>query len=118
MVADILEKLVADHEACRVAAYADLATDMVLVTNKGHNLRREALDALCREASLTLAAADGGAGQCHTALTATRDNLKLFIRTDDEAQEALCCVCSPDVDVRALLPAIRAGLAEIAGGNA
>lgn len=117
MVVEILDKLVAEHADCHVVAYADLATDMVLVTNKKHDLRREALDALCREASLTLAAADGGAGQCHTALTATADHLKLFLRASDDAQEALCCICAPDADVKTLLPAIRAGLAEIAGDS-
>jgi hypothetical protein len=118
MVAEILDKLVADHDGCRVVAYADLATDMVLITNKGHDLRREALDALCREASLTLAAADGGAGQCHTAVTATPDHMKLFLRTGEEAQEALCCICSPTIDMTQFLPALRASLADLAGDSA
>lgn len=118
MVAAILDKLVAENAGCQVVAYADLATDMVLVTNKEHSLRREALDALCREASLTLAAADGGAGQCHTAVTVTKDHLKLFLRVTDEAQEALCCICAPDADMATILPAVRAGLSDIAGGDA
>lgn len=113
MVAQILDGLVAKHDACRVIAYADLATDMVLVTNTDHSLRRETLDALCREASLTLAAADGGAGQCHTALTATRDHMKLFLRLDDDAQEALCCVCAPGADIASILPAARDCLSQL-----
>lgn len=137
MVVEVLDALAQSDPACRVAAFADLSAGMVLVTNRatavpgGALPPRERLDALCAEARAALPGADalpgaapeGGTGALAIAVGAPAAasgaedaiELRLFLRLAGAPEEALCCLCGPDLDLPAFLDRARDGLTRIAG---
>ncbi|MEL7182028.1 MAG: hypothetical protein AAGK57_00130 [Pseudomonadota bacterium] len=119
MVAHLLDRLTEDHPGCRMAAYADLSTGMVLVA-RGETPAREVLDGLCSEASRTLALPepDPDAPVGALAVAHTPDGVRIFLRHGRAPEEALCCLASSDLALEAFLPAARACLDQISGGAA
>lgn len=119
MVVEQLDALKAKFEGCETLAFADLSTQMILVTNTDTSYRREALDSLCSEAVLALGngkKASLGDTPPVTAFVATKSQLRIFLRAPDEPTDALCCVCTPGVDVAAFLDDARPCLERISSG--
>ncbi|MEL6682717.1 MAG: hypothetical protein AAFQ09_08730 [Pseudomonadota bacterium] len=119
MVVDALDALQSSFAGCETLAFADLSTQMILVTNSATTSPREALDALCKEAALTLGTKGTiaiGSDQSTAAIIAGEDQLRVFMRASEEPADVLCCVCQPDVDVAGFIPAARACLEQISGG--
>ena len=119
MVVDELDALREKYEGCSAIAFADLSTKMILVTDSGSNLRREALDALCAEAALLLGAngapalGDQPSGKASVATTA---QLRVFLRADQEPNDVLCCICGPKMDADAFVADACACLDRISSG--
>lgn len=119
MVADVLDTLKDSFAGCETIAFADLSTQMILITNTNTSYRREALDNLCAEAALSLGNAKKiaiGTAPSTTAIVAGPDQLRVFLRAEKEPSDVLCCVTQPGVDMAAFLPAARACLEQISGG--
>lgn len=101
-----LDLLHDQYPGCETLAFADLATQMVLISNTQSPLSREGLDALCAEAALVFGAdnapaiGDNPAGQV---LVATARHLRIYLRTISEPHDALCCVCDHDIPVDAFM---------------
>lgn len=118
MVVDELDALRSKFDGCETIAFADLSTQMILVTDSGSDLRREALDALCSEATLTLGATGTpaiGTQISTVSIVAGKAVLRLFVRATQEPNEVLCCICTPKVDVGAFLADARSCLNRISG---
>jgi hypothetical protein len=119
MVVDELDALRDTNEGCRTIAFSDLSTQMILVTDSGSNLRREALDALCAEAIVTLGMGDKptlGTQVGTAAIVANKGATRIFVRGAAEPNDVLCCVCTPEVDVVAFLADARSCLDRITSG--
>lgn len=120
MVSDDLDALHSKFPACETLAFADLSTNMILVTNTDSPQQREALDTLCAEAALTLGSAGSpaiGDTSSDAAFIATKDHIKIFLRADNEPSDVLCCICAPDLDIPAFLSEARPCLQKISGGG-
>lgn len=119
MVVDDLDKLQEKFDGCETVAFADLSTQMILVTNSDTKQPREALDRLCKEAMIALgsdAKPSFGDTPSSAAFVATKDQLRIFLRADSEPSDVLCCVCAPHVDVASFLTDARPCLAKISSG--
>jgi len=119
MAVEELDALYEQFPQCETIAFADLSTDMILVTNTATPETREALDALCAAASKSLGkpgSPNFGEGESDTALIATRDSLTIFMRATGEPTDVLCCTSAPDLDVPTFLTAARSTLQKISGG--
>lgn len=115
---DELRKSVAE---CHLVAFADLDSQLVLVSSSATRSTRDTLDALCAEVASIFAvadAADGDSGlaRSDTGLTMSPDGLSLFLRDAEERSEALCCVCAGTVDVDDLFTQSKATLTRILAG--
>lgn len=120
MVTEDLDALHSKFPQCETIAFADLSTDMILITNSAAPQTREALNALCADAAKSLGkpgSPNFGEGESDVAMIATRDQLTIFLRAADEPTDVLCCVCKPDLDVAAFLTAARPTLQKISGGS-
>ena len=120
MVSDDLDALHSKFPACETLAFADLSTNMILVTNTDSPHQREALDTLCAEAALTLGPAGSpaiGESPSDAAFIATKDQIKIFLRAETEPSDVLCCICAPDLDIPAFLSEARPCLHKISGGD-
>jgi hypothetical protein len=116
MIAATLDKLHDRYPGCETLAFADLSTQMVLITNAKAIFRREALDALGAEAALVLGTNGGlaiGGAMAMTAFVATRDHLRIYLRSARDPNDALCCVCAADTDIDSFLTEARACLDRI-----
>ncbi len=119
MVADALDRLHDKYPGCETLAFADLSTNMVLITNSTTTFRREGLDSLCTEAALAFGTSGApaiGDTAAMTAFVATRDQLRIYLRHAHEPNDALCCVCSHDLAIDSFLEDARACLQEISHG--
>lgn len=119
MVVNELDALREKYEGCTALAFADLSTKMILVTDSGSNLRREALDALCSEAALLLGANGEPAfadHPSHRAYVASTAQLRVFLRSDQEPNDVLCCICGPKTDAAAFIADACACLDRISSG--
>ena len=120
MVVDELDALRGTYEGCKMLAFADLSTQMILVTDSAANHPREALDALCNEAAFMLGASGKvalGTTPCRTAVVAGTDGTRVFLRADAEPNDVLCCVCAPQLDLGSFLDDARARLNVISSGE-
>ncbi|MFT6074469.1 MAG: hypothetical protein ACJAZ1_001385 [Yoonia sp.] len=102
MVVDKLDKLRKTSTSCQTIAFADLSTQMILVTDSQSTLPREALDTLCKQAASVLGVNGKvalGARPSRMALVAEDTSVRFFLRASDEPNDVLCCVCTPSVDL-------------------
>ncbi|MEO1640654.1 MAG: hypothetical protein AAFU41_15540 [Pseudomonadota bacterium] len=121
MVVDELDALREKFDGCDTLAFADLSTQMILVTNSGSTLRREALDNLCAEAALVLGSkGDPALGQNPTnqAIVLNKRAARIFVRSAAEPSDALCCICGPETDIAGLTAEATACLDRILANDA
>lgn len=119
MVTETLDILHDQFPGCQTLAFADLSTQMVLVTNSSGTDSRETLDALCAEAALAFGTAGVPAlGTCatHTIFVSTADQLHIYLRDTKEPGDALCCLCRHDIALDRFVIAARACLEQISHG--
>lgn len=107
MVKASLDSVSAQVHGCRMVAYADLSSMMVLMTSGDAVVNQDALALLCAQADSCLQSGD-------LAVIATSTETRVFLRSLAESDDALVCVCAPDGDIANLIPAGRACLAQIA----
>lgn len=120
MVVDDLDALQNKFDGCETIAFADLSTQMILVTNSSTEYRRETLDQLCAEAALTLGGRNKpmlGDQSGNAAFVTTKSQLRIFLRASQEPSDVLCCVCAPDTEIDAFLADARACLEKISNGG-
>ena len=107
-------------------AYIDLGASMVLSVSAPTKQRQERLDALGEAASQLLPSADDPLAKSlslsensvpQVALMLSLTDTTAYIRSTSDRGEALCCSCTPDVAVDAMLGAARAVLSEIAAAE-
>ncbi|MCK0095854.1 hypothetical protein MWU60_09780 [Yoonia sp. F2084L] len=119
MVGSELDALRNKFSGCRALAFADLSTKMILITDSDSNLRREALDALCGEATVLFGAKGKpalGERQSNAACVASPSAFRAFVRAADEPNDVLCCICDPKVDAAAFVTEARACVDRISRG--
>ena len=119
MVVDELDALRDRFDGCKTIAFADLSTQMILVTDSGSNLPRETLDNLCAQAAQMLGTNGRlflGNKESSAAALANNEGLRVFVRANQEPNDVLCCICEPTVDAGAFLADARASIDRISGG--
>jgi len=101
-----LQRLLESHPSCTLAALADISVGLVLDTVSADDQPREALDALCAEAALTLGKPNRpalGVATCPFAVRVVGSEVCLFIRNPNVAEDALLCLCKSDVSIDQIL---------------
>ena len=119
MAVDELDALSGKFEGCRTLAFADLSAQMILVTNSTSTLSREVLDDLCAEAILMLGLNGKmalGTQPSTLAMVVGQNDMHVFVRSTIEPNDALCCICSSQIDLDAFLQDARLCLERISGG--
>ena len=121
-VSESLGAVVKAFPQARLVAFADLSSRMILTSAGPLSMTQEHLDRLCNQArasfddplfSLSVEAF----GEPHGAVVMGPEGLRLFIRSDVEPADALCCICDPGIDLAAFVPKIRETLEGITHGG-
>lgn len=116
MVTQLLDQLNDRFPGCDTLAFADLATQMILITNSASSYQRAALEALCAEATLLFGppgTATLGAAPANTIFVATPDHLRIYLRDPAAPTEALCCLCHHTAQLDDFVTAARDCLGQI-----
>lgn len=121
-VADSLGAVVKAFPQARLVAFADLSSRMILTSAGPMNTTQEHLDRLCSQArtcfddplfSLSVEAF----GEPHAAIVMSPAHVRVFLRSETEAADALCCICDPGIDLPAFVTKIRDTLDDITHGG-
>lgn len=111
MVQDELNAVCERVEGCETVAFVDLSTRMSLLTNENTPESQDTLALLVAEAALGL---DKG----HTALVGHASRVHLFVKSQTEDADALCCILKLDTDIDKALPELRACIAKLSDEGA
>lgn len=121
-VAESLGAVVKAFPQARLVAFADLSSRMILSSAGPMHTTQEHLDRLCNQArtcfddplfSLSVEAF----GEPHAAMVMGPSGLRLFLRSESEPADALCCICDPGIDLPAFVATIRETLEGITAGG-
>ena len=119
-VIDSLGALVKAYPQARVVAFADLSSNMILASQGPQLVTQEHLERLCLEArssfddplfSLTLEAF----GEPRAAILLGDTEVKVFLRSEIEPSDALCCICHHGIDLGGFVEQLRETLDSISG---
>ena len=106
----------------RLVAFADLSSRMILSSSGTINMTQEHLNGLCNQArasfddplfSLSVEAF----GEPHGAVIIGSDNVRVFLRSEAEPADALCCICDHSIDLAAFVAKVRETLESITHGG-
>jgi hypothetical protein len=120
-ITDSLGAVMKAFPQARVVAFADLSSRMILASQGKDDVTQEFLDRLCQQArtsfddplfSLSVEAF----GEPHTALIMGTDGIRLFLRSETEPADALCCICDHSIDLPGFVAKIRETLDKISAG--
>ena len=121
-VSDSLGAVVKAFPQARLVAFADLSSRMILSSSGSLSTTQEYLDKLCDQArssfddplfSLSVEAF----GEPHAAIVMGPEALRVFLRSDTEPADAICCVCDHAIDLPAFVTKIRDTLESITHGG-
>lgn len=108
-LAEKLDCVRQEFPECRMVAYADISTNMILSTSSAMELRQEhldslcdiAVDMLCGQSSSHLRGALGGSSDADVfqVIIIEPTEVNVFLRSTTSPMEALCCVCSPLINL-------------------
>ena len=106
------------YPQARVVAFADLSSRMILCSAGSEDLNQEPLDRLCRDAMAIFddplsALAIEAFGDPQGALVIDGDSVRVFVRSEVEAMDVLCCICDPAIDLAAFVAKLRSTLEQI-----
>jgi hypothetical protein len=119
-VIDSLSALVKAYPEARVVAFADLSSQMILASQGTQMVTQEYLEHLCGEArrsfddplfSLTLEAFS----EPRAAVLVGEADVKVFLRSEIEPADALCCICGHGIDLGGFVEKLQETLDSISG---
>ncbi len=111
MKSEDLNNLTERHPECLLAAFADIGSGVTLLTGGSSSPPREALDEMCAEAAMTLGSADSpafGADPCPMAIKSADGLLFVYLRSPEEPNDALICMCNSSISLEGLMEDARA----------
>jgi hypothetical protein len=121
-VPESLGAVVKAFPQARLVAFADLSSRMILSSSGPLSATQEYLDHLCDQArasfddplfSLSVEAF----GEPHSAVVMLPDAVRVFLRSDTEPADALCCICDHGIDLPAFVTKLRDTLEGITHGG-
>jgi hypothetical protein len=117
-VPESLGAVVTAFPQARLVAFADLSSQMILSSSGSMTTTQEYLNKLCGQArasfddplfSLSVEAF----GEPHAAIVMGPEALRVFLRSETEPADALCCICDHGIDLPAFVAKIRDTLESI-----
>lgn len=119
-VVESLGAVVKAYPKARVVAFADLSSSMILASQGADDITQEHLDQLCRQARVAFddplfALSVEAFGEPHGALVVGEDSVRIFLRSESEPADALCCICEHGIELTGFVSKIRETLDGISG---
>ena len=114
-IMDQLNDLRVSTPGCILVAFTDISSAIVLCASSAIKQPQERLDSISANAvslltgktSETVSSMIGAETPTAEAVALNDQNIQIFLRTSQEMNDALCCICSIDVDCTALMRRAR-----------
>ncbi len=121
-IIDSLAAVAKAYPQARVVAFADLSSSMILASQGNQDVTQEHLDRLCKQARASFddplfALSVEAFGEPHGAIVMGPDSLRVFLRSEAEPSDALCCICDHGIDLAGFVANIRQTLDDISVGG-
>lgn len=121
-VSESLGAVVKAFPQARLVAFADLSSRMILSSQGSLRMTQEHLNGLCNQARTSFddplfALSVEAFGEPHGAIVIGPDSVRVFLRSEDEPADALCCICDHGIDLGAFVTTIRETLESITHGG-
>lgn len=121
-VTESLGAVVKAFPQARLVAFADLSSRMILSSSGTLSTTQEYLDKLCDQARASFddplfALSVEAFGEPNGAVVMGPENVRVFLRSEVEPADALCCICDHSIDLPAFVTKIRATLESITQGG-
>jgi hypothetical protein len=121
-VPESLGAIVKAFPQARLVAFADLSSRMILSSFGPLSTTQEYLDRLCDQARASFDDPLFGLsveafGEPHSAVVMVPDAVRVFLRSDTEPADALCCICDHGIDLPAFVTKLRDTLEGITHGG-
>ena len=121
-VVESLAAVTAAFPQALAVAFADLSSSTVLASQGRASITQEQLDRLCREARASFddplfALSVQAFGEPHSAVLMGRDNVRVFMRSEADPADALCCLCDRSIDLAGFVAKLRQTLDQISPGG-
>jgi hypothetical protein len=117
-ISESLGGVIKSYPQARVVAFADLSASMILASQGKEAMTQEHLDQLCQQArasfddplfSLSVEAF----GEPNAAVVIGRESVRVFLRSESEPADAMCCICDHSIDLAGFVTKIRETLDKI-----
>jgi len=120
-VNDTLGAVLKAYPQARLVAFADLSSRMILASQSRTPQTQENLDRLCEQARTSFddplfALAVEAFGEPRSAMVLGRDGVKLFLRSETEPADAMCCICEHGIDLAGFVARLKDTLDQISAG--
>ncbi len=117
-VTESLGAVVKAYPQARLVAFADLSSRMILSSAGTLSTTQEHLDRLCDQARASFddplfALSVEAFGEPNGAVVMGPENLRVFLRSETEPADAMCCICDHGIDLPAFVAKIRSTLESI-----
>ena len=126
-VSEALDRFRATVPGCQLVAFVDIESSMVLSVSAQIKQRQELLSAFAESASCHLPMTQDSLSKClsikeepalpDVAVLLSASGTVAFVRSRAEPNEALCCSCSPNAAVDAIIDSARATLLDMAAAE-
>lgn len=121
-VAENLQAVVKAFPQAKLVAFADLSSRMILASSGSLGTTQEYLNRLCDQARTSFDDPLFGLsveafGEPHAAIVMGPNALRIFLRSETEPADALCCICDHGIDLPAFVTKIRGTLESITHGG-
>lgn len=106
------------YPLARVVAFADLSSRMILCSAGSEDLNQEHLNRLCADAMASFddplaALAVEAFGEAQGSLVIDADGVRVFLRSEVEPTDVMCCICDHAIDLTGFVATLRATLEQI-----
>lgn len=120
-ITDSLGAVMKAFPQTRVVAFADLSSSMILASQGKDDVTQEFLDQLCQQARISFddplfSLSVEAFGEPHAAVILAPDAVRVFLRSESEPADALCCICDLGIDLPGFVAKIRDTLDKISAG--
>lgn len=98
---DRIHALRAEIPGCRLVAFGDVRTRLVLKASHDVDVRREVLDQLCEEAASCfelIGTTGGNTADQNQAMVLTPEDMRIYVNGADTTSDFLCLVCDLQSD--------------------
>ncbi|WP_371224872.1 hypothetical protein [Roseovarius sp. 2305UL8-3] len=112
-LSDRLDELRQGVPGCTLVSFGELSTGLALRTSASKPYKHEYLEEILQQASLNFSLSDFMSAGNNLVVVATPDEVRIFVRSNEENTDIICCVCQSASEVPQVVQSAQQILTEM-----